>query len=343
MQQRPSLPLHVPIPSQHLLLPLVHVSINWCIFYDDLYAAFGPGMGLVHSRGTGLPYLGAGWASDPLPHTSQLAPLHWSAIFLEMYIPRLLLYVANPANGAWQTAFSSEWGFMLGTTCVTFPIKWIMIKRILEASTVMSIVKMEREAAASKKAAATKAREEANPSAPQTRTASEASIEVPIKVKRAPRQPHKVRYPERFSCGEYLRWFFVERGSTLNGGIGSHDWTRLFFDPIVSWITIHFIFGETTLAFSQFITWYAGEGQSEEGTRTWFVTMHAFCRISIFTWPLNVCFMLMLKRQLIKASGLIELRMSRGDTRFQALMCEWSKWTGLLVYCLGVYVIWVLV
>jgi len=92
-----------------LIVPLAQFFINWCIFYDDFYAAFGAGMGLIHSAGSGLPYLGAGWASDPLPEIAALAPLHTPALLTELFLPRLLLYVCYPANAMWQMAFSSEW------------------------------------------------------------------------------------------------------------------------------------------------------------------------------------------------------------------------------------------
>jgi hypothetical protein len=313
--------------------------LNWCVFYDDFYAAFGPGMGLVHSSGTGLPYLGAGWTRDPLPATSDLAPLHWAAAFFEMYIPRLLLYVMYPANAAWQMAFTSEWGFMVGTTWATFPIKFIVIKRVLEASTSMTIVKMEREAAATKKVAEAKAKEEENRRISEGER-SDTSISVAVKVKPAPRV---VRYPEAFTCGEYLRWFFRERTCCRLGAVGEHDWSRLIVDPILSWVTIHFIFGDTTLAFSQFITWHAGAGDGGAGTERWLVAMHTFRRISIFVFPIPVFFVLMLKAQLTIASGVIELRVSRGATRLQALAREWSLWVGLLVYSMGIFVTWTLV
>lgn len=294
-------------------------------------------MGLVHSTGTGLPYLGAGWTRDPLPATSDLAPLHTVAAFFEMYIPRLFLYLLYPANAAWQMAFTSEWGFMVGTTWATFPIKFMVIKRVLEASTSMAIVKMEREAATAKKAAEAKAQEEENRRASED-GGSEARASVLIKVKPA---PQVVRYPEKFTCGEYLHWFFRERTCCKIGRVGEHNWSRLMLDPIISWVTIHFIFGDTTLALSQFITWHAGT--DDAGIERWLVAMHTFRRISIFVFPIPVFFVLMLKAQLTSASGVIELRMSRGATRWQALAREWSIWFGLLVYSVGILVIWTLV
>lgn len=294
-------------------------------------------MGLVHSTGTGLPYLGAGWTRDPLPATLDLAPLHTVAAFFEMYIPRLFLYLLYPANAAWQMAFTSEWGFMVGTTWATFPIKFMVIKRVLEASTSMAIVKMEREAAAAKKAAEAKAKEEENRRASED-GGSEDRASVLIKVKPA---PQVVRYPEKFTCGEYLHWFFRERACCKIGRVGEHNWSRLMLDPIISWVTIHFIFGDTTLALSQFITWHAGT--DDAGIERWLVAMHTFRRISIFVFPIPVFFVLRLKAQLTSASGVIELRMSRGATRWQALAREWSIWFGLLVYSVGILVIWTLV
>jgi hypothetical protein len=296
-------------------------------------------MGLIHSSGTGLPYLGAGWTRDPLPATSDLAPLHWAAALFEMYIPRLLLYLVYPANAAWQTAFTSEWGFMVGTTWATFPIKFMVIKRVLEASTSVSLVKMEREAAATKKSIMAKAKESEDRRFFDSNN-SDTSAAVPIKVKPA---LQVVRYPEAFTCGEYLRWFFRERAFWRIGGVGDHTWSRMLVDPFASWITINFIFGDPTLAFSQFITWHAGTDDSDAGTERWLVAMHTFRRISIFIYPIPVFFVLLLKAQLTNASGAIEMRMSKGDTRMQALAYEWSIWFGLLIYSVGILVIWALV
>ena len=197
---------------------------------SEMYALAGPGLGLVHSRGTGLAYFGAGWATTPLPAISELAPLHWSAPF----VPKALLYPIHAQNWHWMTTFASEWGFMLNFEHVGFSVRlifslYIIVKLVHEKVTADKKVavylkkrwaNIEKEETKLEQFAA--GRSEDDPEVVAGRKAllmeredyEKAAHPSNVSITAAMDKLYtREKYPMACSCREYCRWFVF----TANG------------------------------------------------------------------------------------------------------------------------------
>lgn len=325
----------------------MQLLVGWCCFYEDLYGAFGGGMGLLNSRGTGLPYLGAGWVRDPLPAVKDLQPLHYAGIlFYEGFVLRLFPFLIFPQTAAWHMAIASEWGFLFGYGLAYSPLRKLALLKFTETFGVIAVFQLEREATASKRRVSDQAKasiqekaEAAARAAKAAGTDMETAAPKPalVEVKTKTKKGREIHYPESFSCREYFRWFFVER--SCSGDESGHSWVWLFgMWPLFVFISL--LTTEIPMVYALMVTWDREE-LDERSLYKWFSMTHLLMRMGMFCAVLMILRSITLQQQVQQGEAEMQFKLSGGKPPTLALTRQRRILRFLVIFwTTGIYCTW---
>ena len=231
-----------------VLVPAICTIAVHGVFLYPLYTLFGPGLGIIHSLHSGLPYFGAGWSQVPLPPIDELADLHVVSrvpIFFH-FIPRIFLFPSLPNNYHFHTALHSSFGYL------NFQCEYILLVLHFLWRSCVGIQTLARK---SVNLARSKVM-------PRSNDADDSSS---IRT-----HEQKMGYPKDCSLKEYCRWFCC----------GPSALSDVVFVPLYI-IIVHMLGSDAVEVYQHWITLILPPLRELFWTRKWLEGMHFLAQLQL--------------------------------------------------------------